>query len=124
MSITPDEVSRIEFGNSPIGKRGYGKEEVDAFVRRIAKTLADEDDLTAAEVHHVMFARPKIGKRGYDEREVDEFLDEVEETLLSRTGAARQAHQVPSARGETEATAERAAAPRPAVDRIEHFQER
>ncbi|MFF5988867.1 DivIVA domain-containing protein [Prauserella flavalba] len=98
MSFTADDVRDVEFRNAPIGRRGYAKNEVDEFVQRIVKTLADEDDLTAAEVHHVQFGRPLIGKRGYDEREVDEFLDEVEETLLVRTGVRPGSHHVPAAR--------------------------
>ncbi|MET8996171.1 DivIVA domain-containing protein [Amycolatopsis sp. Hca4] len=108
MSFTAEDLAEVTFGNAPIGRRGYAKDEVDAFIRRIAKTLTDEDDLTAAEVHHVMFAKPLIGKRGYDEREVDEFLDVVEDQLASRTG---QAPDLPGARTSTEATAERATPP-------------
>ncbi|PRX49972.1 DivIVA domain-containing protein [Prauserella shujinwangii] len=108
MSFTAADVRNIEFGNAPIGRRGYAKHEVDEFMERIAKTLSGQDDLTAAEVHHVAFGRPLIGKRGYDEREVDEFLDAIEEQLLHGTGARRDAHQVPSAREESQATSERA----------------
>lgn len=86
--------TEVEFGNSPIGRRGYAKADVDAFVGRIAKTFAGKDDLTAAEVHHAMFAKPLIGKRGYDEREVDEFLDAVEEELVNRTGV--RVHRFPA----------------------------
>ncbi|NKQ56685.1 DivIVA domain-containing protein [Amycolatopsis sp. K13G38] len=111
MSLTAEDVYRIEFGNAPIGRRGYAKNEVDEFVRRIAKTLADEDDLTAAEVHHVAFSKPLIGKRGYDEREVDDFLDEAEEELADRTG--RRATPLPIAREGSEATAARAMPPSP-----------
>jgi DivIVA domain-containing protein len=106
MPFTTEDLAEVTFGNAPIGRRGYAKDEVDEFVRRIAKTFADEDDLTAAEVHHVMFSKPLIGKRGYDEREVDEFLDSVEEDLADRTG---RAPVLPGARTAPEATAERAA---------------
>ncbi|MEV6879922.1 DivIVA domain-containing protein [Amycolatopsis sp. NPDC051128] len=115
MSFTAEDLADVTFGNAPIGRRGYAKHEVDEFVRRIAKTLADEDDLTAAEVHHVMFAKPLIGKRGYDEREVDIFLDQVEEQLAARTG---HAPDLPGARAEHEATAERAAPPTLPAERI------
>ncbi|MFD9889635.1 DivIVA domain-containing protein [Amycolatopsis sp. NPDC059027] len=106
MSFTAEDLAEVTFGNAPIGRRGYAKHEVDAFIRRIAKTFAEEDDLTAAEVHHVMFSRPLIGKRGYDEREVDEFLDEVEQQLVTETG--RHVPGVPLARVQDEATDERA----------------
>lgn len=99
MSLTAEDVYRVAFGNAPIGRRGYAKNEVDAFVRRIAKTLEDSDDLTAAEVHHVEFDKPLLGRRGYDEREVDEFLEKAEDTLAQRFG---QAHQLPAARTGTE----------------------
>lgn len=100
MSLTAEDVYNMEFANAAIGRRGYAKDEVDAFVRRIAKTLEDADDLTAAEVHHVMFNKPLLGKRGYDEREVDEFLELAEDTLAARTGYA--ANPLPSARTGTE----------------------
>lgn len=100
MSYTAKDVYEIEFANAPIGRRGYAKNEVDLFVRRIAKTLDDEDDLTAAEVHHVLFSKPLLGRRGYDEREVDQFLDAVEDQLAARFG---QAEPVPAARDESEA---------------------
>ncbi|WP_199432600.1 DivIVA domain-containing protein [Qaidamihabitans albus] len=121
MSFTAADVLAVEFSNAPIGRRGYAKHEVDEFLGRVAKTLSDEDDLTAAEVHHVAFGRPLIGKRGYDEREVDEFLDTIEEQLLSRTGVRRDAHQVPPAREQSQATSGRArphtTAAEPARDR-------
>jgi|SRR5437879_5128733 DivIVA domain-containing protein len=105
MPLTVEYVYRLEFANAPIGRRGYAKNEVDEFVRRIAKTLADEDDLGAAEVRHVMFRRPLLGKRGYDEREVDEFLDSVEDELAGRSG---HPNPLPLARAAAEATATRA----------------
>jgi DivIVA domain-containing protein len=120
MSFTAEDLAEVTFGNAPIGRRGYAKDEVDEFVRRIAKTLAEEDDLTAAEVHHVMFSKQLIGKRGYDEKEVDDFLDQVERQLADRSGFAPD---LPGARAEHEATAERAAAPRPTEAPTEHLQE-
>jgi|SRR5438067_4933415 len=113
MSFTAEEIDRIEFGNAQIGRRGYAKHEVDAFVRRIANTLADLDDLTAAEVHHVLFSKPLLGRRGYDEREVDEFLDSVEGQLAARFG---HAHELPAARREAQSTQPRAVSdPAPGV---------
>jgi len=116
MSFTAEDLAEVTFGNAPIGRRGYAKHEVDEFVRRIAKTIAEEDDLTAAEVHHVMFAKPLIGKRGYDEREVDDFLDAVEDQLATRTG---HAPDLPGARKPSEATAERAAPPTIRATRVQ-----
>ncbi|GAA3576969.1 DivIVA domain-containing protein [Amycolatopsis ultiminotia] len=118
MSFTAEDLTEVTFGNAPIGRRGYAKHEVDDFVRRIAKTIADEDDLTAAEVHHVLFSKPLIGKRGYDERAVDEFLDVVESQLADRFG--HRAPTVPGARTRSEATAERAPRPSP-VDPAEQL---
>jgi DivIVA domain-containing protein len=108
MSFTAEDLAEVTFGNAPIGRRGYAKHEVDEFVRRIAKTLAEEDDLTAAEVHHVIFSKPLIGKRGYDESEVDDFLDAVEDQLAARSG---HAPDLPGARKSEEATTERATPP-------------
>ena len=116
MSFTAENLAEVTFGNAPIGRRGYAKHEVDEFVRRIAKTFAEEDDLTAAEVHHVVFSKPLIGKRGYDEREVDEFLDAAEDQLAARTG---QAPDLPGARTPQQATAERAAAPTFRAERLQ-----
>jgi DivIVA domain-containing protein len=118
MSFTAEDLAEVTFGNAPIGRRGYAKHEVDEFVRRVAKTFAEEDDLTAAEVHHVMFSKPLIGKRGYDEREVDEFLDSVEDQLATHTG---RAPDLPGARSGHEAMAERATPP---AELTEHLQER
>ena len=118
MSFTAEDLAEVTFGNAPIGRRGYAKHEVDEFVRRIAKTFAEEDDLTAAEVHHVMFSKPLIGKRGYDEREVDDFLDRVEDELAARTG---HAPDLPGARTSEQATTERATPP---ALRDEHLQQR
>ena len=116
MSFTAEDLAEVTFGNAPIGRRGYAKHEVDEFVRRIAKTFAEEDDLTAAEVHHVVFAKPLIGKRGYDEREVDDFLDRVEDQLASRTG---HAPDLPGARTPSEATASRANPPTIRATRVQ-----
>ncbi|UMP05957.1 DivIVA domain-containing protein [Amycolatopsis sp. EV170708-02-1] len=116
MSFTAEDIAGATFPNAPIGRRGYAKHEVDAFLERIADTLSDRDDLTAAEVHHVMFSRPLIGKRGYDEREVDDFLDKVEEQLAQRTG--QHALHVPGAREEDEATAGRAVPDRGPVESL------
>jgi DivIVA domain-containing protein len=117
MSFTTEGVAGIEFSSSAIGKRGYAKGQVDEFLRRIAKTFAGQDDLTAAEVHHVLFSPPLLGKRGYDEREVDEFLDAVENELIDRTGAP--APEVPGAREHGQATAERAQRDVPAIDNLQ-----
>ncbi|EME63785.1 DivIVA domain-containing protein [Amycolatopsis decaplanina] len=114
MSFTAEEITGATFPNAPIGRRGYAKHEVDAFLERIADTISDRDDLTAAEVHHVMFSRPLIGKRGYDEREVDDFLDKVEGQLAHRTG--QHVLGVPGAREEDEATTERAVPDRGPVE--------
>ncbi|WP_197318682.1 DivIVA domain-containing protein [Saccharomonospora sp. NB11] len=89
MSFTAEDISDIEFDNAPFGRRGYSKSEVDAFVTRIADTLAGRDDLTAPEIHHVRFGRPLLGRRGYDEQQVDEFLDAMEELFASRSGLGR-----------------------------------
>ncbi|EID55097.1 DivIVA domain-containing protein [Saccharomonospora xinjiangensis] len=86
MSFTAREISDIQFDNAPFGRRGYAKAEVDAFVSRIALTLAGKDTVTAAEVHHVRFGRPLLGRRGYDEEQVDEFLDLVERQLAQSSG--------------------------------------
>lgn len=119
MSFTAEDITGVTFPNAPIGRRGYAKHEVDAFFERIADTIADRDDLTAAEVHHVMFSRPLIGKRGYDERDVDKFLDKVEEQLAHRTG--QQVLGVPGAREADQMTAERAM---PDRGPVEYLQER
>ncbi|WP_326944475.1 DivIVA domain-containing protein [Amycolatopsis sp. NBC_01307] len=118
MSFTAEDLAEVTFGNAPIGRRGYAKHEVDELVRRIAKTFAEEDDLTAAEVHHVVFSKPLIGKRGYDEREVDEFLDSAEDQLAARSG---RAPDLPGARTSVEATAERATPP---VELADHLPQR
>ncbi|MEV6906470.1 DivIVA domain-containing protein [Amycolatopsis sp. NPDC051071] len=114
MSFTAEDITGATFPNAPIGRRGYAKHEVDAFLERIADTISDRDDLTAAEVHHVMFSRPLIGKRGYDEREVDDFLDKIEEQLAHRSG--QQVLAVPGAREADDATTNRAVPDRGPID--------
>lgn len=113
MSLTVDEVWHREFATAPIARRGYDRGEVEKFRRRIANTLAGQDDLTAAEVHHVVFGKPALAERGYDEKDVDAFLDTIEDQLLRATGADETAHQVPPARDQTQATDTRAASDAP-----------
>jgi DivIVA domain-containing protein len=49
MPLTPAEVHSVVFGKSPIGKRGYHEDEVDAFVdlveAELTRLIADHDEL-------------------------------------------------------------------------------
>lgn len=107
MRLTADSVNTIALGSPPIGRRGYAKEEVDAFLSRIAETLRGEDDLTAAEVHHVEFSRPLLSRHAYDERDVDTVLDQAEEALL-HSRAHTEDYRIPQARAEHEQAAPQA----------------
>src|SRR5919201_1000859 len=86
--VSATDVHNVAFGKPPFGKRGYDEGEVDAFLRRVAETLAQPPgpgQVTAAEVHDVAFRKPRLGSRGYDEDEVDAFLDLVEGELRWRS---------------------------------------
>ncbi len=41
MTLTPADVHNVAFGKSPIGKRGYNKDEVDQFLNLVEDTLAE-----------------------------------------------------------------------------------
>lgn len=83
-AITPESINNITFAKPPVGKRGYDKDQVDAFLRRAAATLDGRDSLVASDVRAVVFRKPPAGSRGYDEAQVDAFLDSVEAALKLR----------------------------------------
>jgi len=88
-SITGDEVRGAIFRKPPLGKRGYDRDQVDAFLQRVAAALDGSDSLTEAEVHNVVFGKPTgMLDRGYDEEEVDALLDIVGSILGRRAGLA------------------------------------
>lgn len=101
MRLTPEAIDNIVLGNAPVGRRGYAKAEVDAFLRRISRTLAGEDDLTAAEVHHMEFSRTLFSKHAYAERDVDDVLDQAEDELMHRGGSSDD-YRIPPTRGPQE----------------------
>ncbi|KAF0847523.1 DivIVA domain-containing protein [Nocardia caishijiensis] len=77
--LTPDDVHRMRFSQSAVGRRGYHEEEVDAFLDLVAATLAHNGpgSLTAADVRGVRFTDSRLGTRGYSREEVDAFVDLV-----------------------------------------------
>jgi DivIVA domain-containing protein len=81
--LTAQDVRYATFGKPPWGKRGYNKDEVDAFLQLAASRLDGYGNLSATDVHGVSISKPPIGKRGYDEDEVDEFLEVLEATIAS-----------------------------------------
>jgi DivIVA domain-containing protein len=87
--ITGDEVRGAIFRKPPLGKRGYDRDQVDAFLQRVAAALDGSDSLTEAEVHNVVFGKPtRMLDRGYDEEDVDALLDIVGSILGRRAGLA------------------------------------
>lgn len=85
--LTGDEVRQLIFRKPPLGKRGYDRVQVDAFLQRVADTLDGTDSLTADQVRNVVFGKPaRISDRGYDEEEVDATLDIVTGLLRQRAG--------------------------------------
>ncbi|MEV0027523.1 DivIVA domain-containing protein [Nocardia sp. NPDC050793] len=84
--LTPDDVHRMRFTQSPVGRRGYHEEEVDAFLDLVAATLAHGGPgcLTVGDVRAVRFTEARLGTRGYHRDEVDAFLDLVV-TALEKT---------------------------------------
>lgn len=87
--LNPSELTNVRFRRSVIGKRGYRRDDVDAFLRRIARMIQEQarhaadatEPVTPVDVHHVAFRPGSLLHRGYDEADVDAFLDEVEEQL-------------------------------------------
>jgi DivIVA domain-containing protein len=79
--LTAQDVRYATFGKPPWGKRGYNKDEVDAFLQWAASRLDGYGNLSVADVHGMSFSKPPIGKRGYNEDEVDPFLDALEATI-------------------------------------------
>ncbi|WP_336084104.1 DivIVA domain-containing protein [Nocardia sp. SSK8] len=77
--LTPDDVHRMRFSLSAVGRRGYHEEEVDAFLDLVAATLAHNGpgSLTATDVRSVRFTDARLGTRGYSREEVDAFVDLV-----------------------------------------------
>ncbi|WP_433656132.1 DivIVA domain-containing protein [Nocardia sp. CA-128927] len=77
--LSPDDVQRMQFTLSPVGRRGYHEDEVDAFLDLVAATLAHggPGSLTVADVRSVRFTEARLGTRGYQRDEVDAFLDLV-----------------------------------------------
>ncbi|RBO96311.1 DivIVA domain-containing protein [Nocardia puris] len=84
--LTPDDVHRMRFTQSAVGRRGYHEEEVDAFLDLVAATLAHggPGSLTVDDVRAVRFTDARLGTRGYQRDEVDAFLDLVV-TALERS---------------------------------------
>jgi DivIVA domain-containing protein len=77
--LTPDDVHRMRFTQSAVGRRGYHEEEVDAFLDLVAATLAHNGpgSLTTSDVRGVRFTDTRLGTRGYAREEVDAFIDLV-----------------------------------------------
>ena len=75
--LTSQDVRYATFDKPPWGKRGYNKDEVDAFLQLAASRLDGYGNLSVDDVHAVSFPKPPIGKRGYSEDEVDDFLEQL-----------------------------------------------
>ena len=82
MSFTAEDLAEVTFGHAPIGRRGYAKHEVDAFLDLIAEALAGRNILTPDDIHYVEFTIMPVGMRSYDQAQVDMFLDEAEAALV------------------------------------------
>ena len=94
MALTSTELRATSLGTALWGKRGYARDEVDAFLDRAAAALdalavGRAPELTADDVHHAVFRKPRFGSgRGYDEGDVDDLLDRVEQALRGAAGQA------------------------------------
>ena len=60
---------------------GYLPGDVDAFLERLPRSLAEEGELTASDVRRKTF---RARRGGYDEASVDDLLDQVVDALLRR----------------------------------------
>jgi len=87
--LSLDDLRSAAFSNPPAGKRGYNRDDVDAFLRRAEQRLLGRGELTAADVVAVGFSKPPAFQRGYDEDEVDAFLDRLAATIGEMDGRAR-----------------------------------
>lgn len=80
MGITPEDVHNIAFSFPAAGKRGYRRQDVDAFLRRVEQALREHRagrsaELSAGEIPGTAFRAPSWLSRGYNEDEVDATLD-------------------------------------------------
>lgn len=63
-------------------KRGYLKEDVDAFLEQVAHYFDGQANLSSKEVRRQNF-RPALGEKAYDESVVDVYLDRVVSVLMA-----------------------------------------
>jgi len=88
MGLTGDDIRNFRFRKPAIGRRGYRREDVEAFLARVASALDGSGPaVTASEIHDAAFRKPPIGNRGYDEQQVDDLLDQIEAESKVRFGA-------------------------------------
>ncbi|UQE74788.1 DivIVA domain-containing protein [Gordonia sp. PP30] len=91
--FTADHIRTAAFSKPPMGRRGYGEDDVDEFLDALEAKFANPADpalgwLTPAAVRARTFARPPIGMRGYHEGEVDALLELCAVQLARLTGGA------------------------------------
>lgn len=90
MAPSFDDMQDVSFRSCAVGRRGYRKDEVDAFLRRLQDTFRSyqgsarpSDPVTPVDIHHAAFGRASLVDRGYDAADVDDFLDRAEEMLAT-----------------------------------------
>jgi DivIVA domain-containing protein len=75
--MNPDEVHAMRFRRQPIGRRGYGEDEVDQLLDRIEDTLRGRPRITRDELVDYKHTRSPILARGYREEDVESFIQRV-----------------------------------------------
>lgn len=89
MSPIFDDLENVSFRSCAVGRRGYRRDDVDAFLRRLQHTFRSyhgyaekpSDPVTPVDIHHAAFGRASLVERGYDAADVDSFLELAEEEL-------------------------------------------
>jgi DivIVA domain-containing protein len=99
-AILAEWVEGREFSTTRL-RRGYDREEVDAFADAIRDTFLGvrEPSLTPAEVRTKWFSATRLVP-GYDEEEVDAFLDEAELRLAAQPSTRAPVSYEPSVAGD------------------------
>ena len=91
----PDRLTRPSF-TTVMFREGYAMEQVDAFIERVAQSLAAPTPTVRPEdVRAVRFAPVRL-REGYDMAEVDAYLDELEQHLAERVKDQPQEPPLPT----------------------------
>lgn len=81
----PDQLREPAFGDAGLGREGYDREAVDAFVLQLRQALRHQPPSMAPyEVADQRF--PSVRRHGYEMADVDDYLDHALAVLRTRHG--------------------------------------